>query len=359
MTESNLVLAVTDPSLSLISEGLLVSGFTIINRVKRSEIVADIKKLSVSLLLLAGSHRNNLLIRYLRSTLDRCPTIIAIRPNNGDDLLIQNADLVFSHDDPYLLANITSVLRPMLPNRNSKTPAVPSHKITTQSSDIELLKEMIVKTVSHELRTPLLQVKSAITLLRDSEQDRERLISYAMESTTRLENVVMNITRLAESMDISFEPVLVTDIVAYAVRHLKRSWEYRDKMDRIDFQVETILSPVLADKQAIGTVLQLLIDNALKFSQDKVVVAVRSMNRGVEFRVIDRGIGIPPSQRKAIFESFYQVDHESDRRFGGLGIGLAIVRLILERHNIEIHLASQPGEGSTFSFILPIFPNTQ
>jgi signal transduction histidine kinase len=109
----------------------------------------------------------------------------------------------------------------------------------------------------------------------------------------------------------------------------------------------------MGDKQAISTVLQLLVDNALKFSESKVIVSAQSMGSHVRLAVTDYGIGIPEEQREAIFQTFYQVDNSSTRRYGGIGVGLAIVQLILERHNVQISVQSKVGVGSTFSFMLP------
>ncbi|MBK8025925.1 MAG: hypothetical protein IPK19_32210 [Chloroflexi bacterium] len=103
--------------------------------------------------------------------------------------------------------------------------------------------------------------------------------------------------------------------------------------------------------------MQLLLDNALKFSADRVTASIQAVHaQMVEFRVTDKGIGIAPEMLERIYEPFYQVDHASARRFGGTGVGLAIVRFIMDRHGLSIAVTSKPGHGSSFSFQLPAMP---
>ncbi len=226
-----------------------------------------------------------------------------------------------------------------------------ANKRTTD--EVNLLKNAIVRNVSHELKTPLLQVKSAVALLAEDARDN-RLAEYATSATSRLEGVVKNISQLADSLDLSMGPVLVRETVDYAIRNLRRSWERKDDIPRIKVEIEPNLPPVLGNKQGLGTVLQLLIDNALKFSSAEVEISTRRSDQDVCITVRDYGIGIAKDQFEQIFESFYQIDSSETRRYGGAGVGLAIVRLILERHNVKIAVESQEGVGSTFSFRLPI-----
>lgn len=223
------------------------------------------------------------------------------------------------------------------------------------TSEIELLKNAIVRNVSHELKTPLLQVKAAVSLIAEVGADKE-LVQLASSATARLETVVKNITLLGSSLDISLGPVIIRDAIEYARRNLGRVWEYRGEASRVKVKLEEQLPPVLADKQAISTALQLLIDNALKFSEKRGTdVEVHAVQKGdcVEISVVDFGIGIAKDQLESIFDMFYQVDSSSTRRYGGTGVGLAIVRIIMERHNTKIIVSSKENEGSTFSFTLP------
>lgn len=219
------------------------------------------------------------------------------------------------------------------------------------ADEIDLLRNAIVRNVSHELKTPLLQIKSAVSLLAE-ERESSKLAEYAMEATARLEAVVKNITQLADSLEIHPEPMAIKDAVDQALRNLRRSWEYKGQTERVKIDLADDLPLVLADKQGIGITLQLLIDNALKFSTKSVQVRARAKAHLVIVSVRDHGIGIAEDKLEQIFDPFYQVDNAPTRRFGGTGVGLAIVRMIMERHHADIKVKSEVGKGSTFSFAL-------
>ena len=222
------------------------------------------------------------------------------------------------------------------------------------AEEVDLLKNAIVRSVSHELKTPLLQVKAAVAMLSDdSAKDHGVLVGYATNATARLEGVIMNVTQLADILEIDPEPVQPADGIEQALRNLRRSWGHKDEVDRVQVTIPHRLPLVMADRQGLGIVLQLLIDNALKFSHKQVEVSTRVEGRQVVIGVKDYGIGIPADKLDMIFDPFYQIDSSDTRLVGGLGVGLAIVRLILQHHNVEIKVESELGVGSTFYFALP------
>lgn len=229
-------------------------------------------------------------------------------------------------------------------------------------AEVNILKQAIVHSVSHELRTPMLQVKSAVALLNEDENTNRNIIELATEATTRLEGGIRNVTLLNELMNEnasveSFTAVPIVQIIQAALRNLGRSWEHKKNVERVKIIPGEQTYAVQCDKQRMTIAIQLLIDNALKFSQDTVEVNVSQFADNVRISIQDRGIGIPPDQIERIFEPFYQIDGSSTRRFGGMGIGLAIVQLILEQHRTSIQLDSTQGKGSTFRFDLaPINP---
>ncbi len=227
------------------------------------------------------------------------------------------------------------------------------------SAEISLLKQVIVHSVSHELRTPMLQVKSAVALLNEDDHVNRTVVELAMEATTRLEGGIRNVTLLnelmSESSDVqSFSAVPIVQIVQAAIRNLGRSWERKKEIGRIEISLANNTSTVYCycDKQRLIIAIQLLLDNALKFSQEKVTVEITNAGNKITVSIHDRGIGIPQDQITHIFEPFYQIDGSSTRRFGGMGIGLAIVRLILDHHCTTIQIESNLGKGSTFAFDL-------
>jgi signal transduction histidine kinase len=236
----------------------------------------------------------------------------------------------------------------------------------------EILKNMIVRNVSHELRTPLLQIKTAVALMAETlptvnqnqteAEQTTTLVELATRATTRLETHVRNITMLGENMDVKIAPMNLRDAAEAAKRNLSRLWEFRDQVERIQIQIPSNLPPVLGDKNGISTVLQLLLDNALKFSEREVILKARvsktpTGTKTVEVCVQDFGIGIASGEIDKIFDTFYQVDGSETRHYGGAGVGLALVRIILVKHGIEIRVDSEIGRGSSFSFCMPIMLN--
>jgi signal transduction histidine kinase len=288
--------------------------------------------------------------------------LILIVPDNMTTLVNERvlalADAVLPLSTPYLETQLLTLLKLHFENHGlqSKIKAM-GHEIDEQkrlTNEIELLKNAIVRNVSHELRTPLLHMKSAVSLLKD-ETKNETLIEYAENAMARLEILVRNITMLGHSLDIKLGPIILRDAVEYARRNLGRVWQRKTDAERIMLELEANLPPVNADKQGLSTVLQLLIDNALKFGEEKpIFVIARKQNDGtVYIAVKDEGIGIAADKLKHIFDSFYQIDNSSTRRYGGAGVGLALVKIILDLHHTEIHVESEEGKGSTFWFTLP------
>jgi two-component system phosphate regulon sensor histidine kinase PhoR len=240
---------------------------------------------------------------------------------------------------------------------------------TRTSHEASVLKDSIVQNVSHELKTPLLQVKSATSMLAEdaraaSPSGTSVLADHATAAVARLESVVQNITNLAASTNVKFEPFNLTDAVNVAIRQLGRQWASSAAVERIKVKIEDI--PLLmGDRSAVAQVLQQLIDNGVKFSPNggPVEITAQHAANGMRVAVRDYGIGIAADQREHIFQAFYQVDRGSTRRFSGTGVGLSIVKLILDKMGTSVEVESEPGVGSTFSFVLaiaePVSPVTQ
>ncbi len=231
----------------------------------------------------------------------------------------------------------------------------------TTSQEYSLLRDSIVHNAVHEMSTPLLQLKSSISMLDGAmraaldENNLATMLNFAKQALTRLENVLENFRHLARSLDLKVEPMRVEDSLSLALRALNRRWASADKVHRIKV-LRDELPNVLGDKQAIAQVLQQLIDNALKFSPEDqpVEVIVQRTDEGVRVNVRDHGIGMESDQIERIFREFYQTESGSRRRFEGVGIGLSIVKLILDRLGVSIQVESQVGAGSTFSFVLKV-----
>ena len=221
-----------------------------------------------------------------------------------------------------------------------------------QAVEHSVLKDYIVHNVSHELRTPLLQLKASVSLMREDNPE-SALINMALESTAKLELRVQDVTQLASSLDIELAPVVIREVIQAATRIFERSLVHKDSADRVRLHIADRLPPVLGDKQGLMTVVQKLVENGLKFSKDTPVdVSAVFDGERVAVSVQDYGIGIDETEFKRIFDTFYQVDGSATRSYGGMGIGLAIVRIILDKHDVDVEIVSCRGVGTTFTFRL-------
>lgn len=278
----------------------------------------------------------------------------------------QNADAVLLYHEAFLPYQIESILRlrQKMQHQASRTIASLESEITTQkriNSEIEVLKNAIVRNVSHELRTPLLQVKTGIALMGDALSANTvpsaTVFTLAQDATAALEGAVKHITMLGTSLEYNPCAIIFRDIVAHSIRNLNRVWQRKGDVDRIQVVIEPQLPPVSADKQGLSTALQLLLDNALKFSKHsndkRVIVSAKRDGESVLVSVQDFGIGIEPDTLASIFTLFFQADSSNTRTYGGMGVGLSIVKLIMDSHNTEITVVSERNKGSTFSFRLP------
>ncbi|HEX6385713.1 MAG TPA: ATP-binding protein, partial [Anaerolineae bacterium] len=222
------------------------------------------------------------------------------------------------------------------------------------------LKDELVQNVSHELRTPLTFVKGYVDLLMDGEmglltaeqQSAIQIISDKTNEITRLIDDIITLQRI-DAGNLQLGLVSMAELVQMAVM------AHRLVADKKGLSIESVLADgkgwVYIDKGRINQVLDNLIGNAMKFSPDggTITVAVREEGDSVYVIISDQGIGVPAGKRQRIFERFYQVDGSSRRRFGATGIGLAIVKRIIDAHKGKIWVESEVGKGSSFFFVLP------
>jgi len=230
--------------------------------------------------------------------------------------------------------------------------------------EAERAKSQLLSNISHELRTPLVPIKGYAELLlrRDVPPATAReSLEEIVEAADRLEHVVQRLLDVAAQetgpLDIRREPVPVRPLLETVVKRWKLRVDDRHPITR---RVGRQVPDVLGDRDLLERCIDELVDNAVKFSPDggpvAVTAAVTHNGQGptVEISVRDHGIGIPQDRLDDIFEDFSQADSSPTRQFGGLGLGLALVRRVVLAHNGELVCRTAPGEGSTFSIQLPV-----
>jgi len=231
--------------------------------------------------------------------------------------------------------------------------------------EVNQLKTNFVANVSHELRTPLSQIKGYVSLLADNmlralNADQMDAMQSTLQATNRLERLIDDLIRLASAA----RGELVLDISSFCITDLASSVITRaaPKAQRANVNLMSHLppQPVFAegDIEKINWVISQLVDNAIKFTpigkNVTLTLEVDQSNSRVFTNVSDNGIGIPFGRLPELFHTFHQLDGSATRRYGGTGLGLALVYRILEAHHTQIKVESAPGQGSVFSFELPV-----
>ncbi len=231
--------------------------------------------------------------------------------------------------------------------------------------EVERMKTEFLSRVGHELRTPLAPIVGYSTILatRDAEPERVREVARNIHaSAERLARIVQMLEFFASSQAgrnvLRPEEVDLRELVAGLVQR----WAGRASQHEITRRVSRKVGPLQADPKWIDISLDELVDNAVKFSPQggPVRVTVQPAENGevgVQISVTDRGKGMTGDEIERAFTEFAQGDESDTRHFGGLGLGLALVREVVERHGGRVEASSQGlGQGSKFSIFLPTVP---
>ena len=222
------------------------------------------------------------------------------------------------------------------------------------------MKSDFVSNVSHELRTPLSSIRVFGEYMRLGRVEKPEKIrqygEYIEAESRRLTQLINNILDFSkiESAEKDYR-FCETDIVEL-VKSIAAAFEMPLRDQGVTITVTAAAPAVLpVDRDAIAQVLVNLLDNAVKYSNSRRNIEVLVADAGGEVRISvrDHGIGIPPEEQKKVFEKFYRVGSPLVHDVKGSGLGLAIVRHVVEAHGGHLEVASTPGEGSTFTVVLP------
>jgi PAS domain S-box-containing protein len=223
------------------------------------------------------------------------------------------------------------------------------------------IKSEFVATMSHELRTPLSAVIGYTDLLLDGAfgdltPDQIQPLERTQRSAHELLDLItatLDLSRLDQHrIPIDVRECTVADLINDVIRETPALGE--NPHLTFTCSVPADLPSLSTDPVKLKMVLKNLIGNAIKFTHEgSITIATRGLDGGVEFRVSDTGIGIAPESHAVIFEPFRQLDSSDTRRYGGAGLGLYIVRRLLDMLGGTISLDSMPGSGSTFRVWVP------
>lgn len=224
--------------------------------------------------------------------------------------------------------------------------------------EMEIMRQDFVSNVSHEIQSPLTSIKGFVSLLKDENLSREERLHYisVIESESkRLSKLSENLLRLS---------TLESEYAAFKPKHYSLSRQLKDVILLLEPQwsgkeIEVSLCgekvDIFADEDLINQVWINLLNNSIKFTPDrgKITVTISEDNKQVFVEISDSGIGMTEETLPHIFERFYMADKARSRSAGGSGLGLSIVKKIVQIHYGNIDVKSKFGEGTTFIISIP------
>jgi len=228
----------------------------------------------------------------------------------------------------------------------------------THFKQLARMKDEFVATVSHDLRSPLNSILGNIEIAQEEsmlEEEHRDALERAKRIVYRMAALINNLLDLAEveaGIPLRLTPIELDDLAREAAQDLE--YVAAGKGISIQYRLDQ-LPPINADQQLIMRVWHNLIDNAIKYTPEgTITVGVEASENQVMGYVADTGVGIPSSDLPFVFDKFFRVDQPQTRDIAGTGLGLALVKSIVEKHRGQIWVESEPDTGSTFTFTLPI-----
>ena len=379
----SLFLAVTDPSSNQLrflnpAEPALQSLAQLVVTVRQPVLITNTKKHAPEGLrkeLLEAQVRSCIVIPILAG--DNIHGVLGVYSREFSAFKFEHMQVLIMVADEAGLALENSKLYDALTDKVSQL-----ERLNKELRQLDKMKSEFLANVSHELRTPLTCIKGYVEFIRKEKlgpitQLQGEGLTVAQRNIIRLERLIndlLDYTRL----EFKRTPLMLTPCT------LQEIWnevydEYNEAMQQKKISVHVMIPPDLpvlyVDPQKLYQVIGNLVSNAVKFTPDGGILWVEAhlLNHfehfynaevykhycdlnllvPVEISVRDNGVGIPDDAIPKIFDRFYQVDSSNTRKYGGTGLGLAIVKAITEAHGINIHVQSSPGEGSSFTFVVP------
>jgi signal transduction histidine kinase/tetratricopeptide (TPR) repeat protein len=232
----------------------------------------------------------------------------------------------------------------------------------SRQAETSAVRSRFIDNISHELKTPLTLIRLYAETLKNQrhlpEERRREAYEIITGESERLSNMIRNVLDMSRIERDALEFHFQSGSIAETVKSTLES--YRHHLDKRGFAVrediEGEIPPVCFDREAMASVVVNLLSNAVKFSPGLKDVSIKVFRRGQEavLQVADRGIGIPSREAGRIFERFYRSPNAAGPDPGGSGLGLTIVKHIVEAHGGRIAVESEPGHGSVFSVFLPL-----
>ncbi len=235
-------------------------------------------------------------------------------------------------------------------------------RIVTRELELGKMKSDFVSTVSHEFKSPLTSIRQLAEMLQagrvPSEERRQRYYNVLLEQSERLSLLIDNILDFARmeegKKEFEFEMVDMGPLLEELISTIQQ--QVRHEGFTVQARIDAPLPSIQVDRAAITQAITNLIDNAIKYSAGAKKIYVRGFTEDqyLIIAVQDFGVGIKPEEIDKVFDRFYRGGDELTRTVKGSGLGLTLVKQIIQAHHGNVHIESEPGRGSTFSIRLPL-----
>lgn len=284
-----------------------------------------------------------------------------------------NAEIELAREDEIgILAN---ALQEMVHRVKQDVAMLEKQKQSLSEANIELrklneLKSQFLASVSHELMTPLTSLKGYIDYLYQEKlgplnEGQKRGLEVATRNLERLNKQILNLIDFSSFESGKFELALTPFHIKGAVQEAVTNLDAKLTEKEIKFEelIPESIPPVIADRERIIQILENLITNAVKFTHPGGSISIDCVKLNgsetgkIEVCVADSGVGISHGMKKKVFDKFFQIDPKGE--YKGLGLGLSIVKSIVDAHHERITVESKKGKGSRFCFTLPIYGGTE
>ncbi|MGO1401858.1 MAG: sensor histidine kinase [Flaviflexus sp.] len=230
---------------------------------------------------------------------------------------------------------------------------------STEAKRLEETRRDFVANISHELKTPVGAIGLLAETIEECADEPENVIMFTeklQRESVRLASLVQDIIELSRLQDgaalVNSELVDLGQVISEAIDRCRVEADNRG-ISLVSAPVEQ--ATAFGDKSLLTTAVRNLIDNAIRYSNEggRVSIGLSELDGEMRIAVVDQGVGISTEQRERVFERFYRGDEARTRDTGGSGLGLSIVKHVAADHGGRVTLWSEPGKGSTFTFIVP------
>jgi PAS domain S-box-containing protein len=282
------------------------------------------------------------------------PSSYQQREMYAEQLTLENGRIILVHLAPVIL-------------QNDFLGTVSIFRDITREVEVDRLKSEFVATVSHELRTPMTAIKGYVDILtmgaagglNENQMHFLAVVRNNIERLNILVNDLLDISRIESGrVTLNSRPVNLYEIAEEVVTETLRRSQTENKPMALSVDAPKNLPPVIGDKDRVRQILSNLVNNAYNYTPENgtIHVNIHQQNGELQVDVQDNGIGIKVEDQARLFERFYRGEHPLVLATPGTGLGLPIVRQLVEMHKGKLWMQSTgvPGEGSTFSFTLPV-----